>query len=557
MRRSLTLFWIIASCRPESGKVPPAPPSLPAHRITETIRTRVEEAGVPARLEVEGDSLYATGALPSFYERREYRPVWSDSTGPLPIAAELVLALRAAGREGLRPSDYHIEGIQDLLDRIRTAPTAAHPDARVLADLDLLLTDAYLVYGSHLVSGRVDPETFDPEWQANRRGADMVAVLEGALADGRIASSLQGLLPPQKGYWRLREALERYRLIASQGGWPTVPAGPVSRLGSREPRIELLRRRLGMVGDLDSVSTAEPQLFDEGVESALRRFQERHGLEPTVALDAPTLAALDVPASERVRQIVLNLERWRWLPQDLGYRHVLVNIAASDLRVEEGEQAVFTMRVIVGQPYRRTPVFSDTMRYIVLSPYWNVPRNIAVQDKLPLIRRDPGYLAKQNIKVFDGWGADATEVDPTTVDWGRVTPANFHYHLRQDPGPQNALGAVKFMFPNKYNVYLHDTPTRDLFARADRNFSSGCIRLERPIDLAVYLLGDEGWTREQILAAVRARAERTVPLRQPIPVHLLFWTAWADEQGQMEFRRDPYGRDQRLQAALATPAPSD
>lgn len=555
----MLLLWMLTSCggAPEGGKPPPLPPVLPAHGIADAIRVRLEEAGVPARLAVEGDSLYATGALPVFYERRAYRPAWCDSSGSLPAADQLMDAIRSAEQEALRPSDYHIEAAQSLLARVQLAASRGDPDPRVLADLDLLLSDAYLVYGSHLLSGRLDPETFDPEWRANRRGADMAAVLEQALRDGGIAASLRELLPPQAGYRRLRGAWQRYRTIADEGGWLAVPAGPVPQLGSRDSRIRLLRRRLEIVGDLDSTGVTDPEQFDEAVEAGVRRFQRRHGLDATGTLDAPTLAALNVSATERMRQIGLNLERWRWLPQDLGERHVVVNIAASDLRVEEGGRAVLTMRVIVGQPYRRTPVFSDTLRYIVLRPYWNVPRNIAVQDKLPLIRRNPGYLAQQNMKVFDGWGADAKEVDPTTVDWARVTRANFHYHLRQDPGPHNALGLVKFMFPNKYNVYLHDTPSRELFARADRTFSSGCIRLERPMDLAAYLLGDQGWTRPQVLNAVRAGVERTVPLRHPLPVHLLFWTAWVDDEGLLEFRRDAYGRDERLATALAAPAPTE
>jgi murein L,D-transpeptidase YcbB/YkuD len=523
-------------------------------RIAEAIRARLEDAGVPALLEVEGDSLYATTALPSFYERREYRPAWWDSAGLRPYVQELVQAIHGAGREGLRPSDYHLDGILELQDQTRAGPD---PDPRVAADLDLLLTDAFLIYGSHLLSGRVNPETFDSEWRANRRGADMAAVLEHALGDSGVAVALRDLLPPQEGYRRLRDALKRYRAITRDGGWDSLAAGPVSRLGSRDARLELLRRRLTIVGDLDSAATTDPDVFDKSLEAALRRFQGRHGLEPSGALDAATLTALNVPVTVRVRELELNLERWRWLPQDLGYRHVLVNIAASDLRVEDNGHTVLAMRVIVGQPYRRTPVFSDTMRYIVLSPYWNVPHNIAVRDKLPMIKRDPGYLGKQGMKVFDGWGADATEVDPASVDWKRVTPATFHYHLRQDPGPLNALGMVKFMFPNKYNVYLHDTPSRELFARADRNFSSGCIRLERPLDLAAYVLGSEGWTQAQIVRVVQHGMERTVPLSNPLPVHLLFWTAWADEDGTVQFRRDPYLRDQRLETALDAPAPSE
>jgi murein L,D-transpeptidase YcbB/YkuD len=273
-------------------------------------------------------------------------------------------------------------------------------------------------------------------------------------------------------------------------------------------------------------------------------------------VDAPTLAELNVAPARRVRQLELNLERWRWLPQDLGHRHILVNIAGFELDVVEDGQTVLDMRVVVGRPYRRTPVFSDTMRYLVLSPYWHVPRNIAVRDKLPLIKRDPAYLAKQELRLFAREGGTVREVDASAVDWTAVTPANFTYELRQEPGPLNALGRVKFMFPNKYNVYLHDTPARELFARASRDFSSGCIRLEKPLELAVQLLRhDPRWTRMRLDSMIAQRVERMVPLAEPVPVHLLFWTAWAAPDGSIHFRRDLYGRDARLERALVAPAP--
>jgi len=214
------------------------------------------------------------------------------------------------------------------------------------------------------------------------------------------------------------------------------------------------------------------------------------------------------------------------------------------------------MRVVVGTEYRRTPVFSDGMTYLVLCPYWHVPPNIAIQDKLPLIHKDPTYLTKQRIRVFQGWGADAEEIDPATIDWSKVTLENFVFRLRQDPGPWNALGRVKFMFPNKFNVYLHDTPSQELFGKATRTFSSGCIRIEKPIELAEYVMqGNPNWTRKTILAALETNIEQTVPLPEPIPVHLLYWTAWVDEEGSIQFRDDIYGRDKLLDKALREKPP--
>ena len=340
-----------------------------------------------------------------------------------------------------------------------------------------------------------------------------------------------------------------FRLIAPELS-PELTLEP----GARAPEVELLRRHLAARGDLAS-ELAQPQaeadLFDQPLVAALLHFQQRHGLEPDGRLGKKTVAALNVSAAERVRQIELNLERWRWLPQDLGARYILVNIPDFSLRVVEQGQQVLAMKVIVGKSYRRTPVFSDTMRYLVINPYWEVPPRLAVEDKLPEIRKDVDFLSRNHIRVLRGWGSEEAEVDPKTVDWARLGKGNFPYRLRQDPGPQNALGQVKFMFPNKFDVYLHDTPSRELFRRTERDASSGCIRVEKPVDLADYLLqGVPGWSHERLLSTIASGREMMVPLPAPIQVHLLYWTTWADEQGTVHFRRDLYGRDNSLDAAL-------
>jgi murein L,D-transpeptidase YcbB/YkuD len=245
------------------------------------------------------------------------------------------------------------------------------------------------------------------------------------------------------------------------------------------------------------------------------------------------------------------MERWRWLPQDLGTRHIVVNIPGFELQVMEDGRPVLTMRAIVGRHYRRTPVFSATMTYLVLSPVWHIPPNLAVQDKLPLIRKDMNFLVEENIKVFQGWGVDAREIDPKSIDWSAVSARNFGFRLRQEPGPKNALGRVKFMFPNRFNVYIHDTPAHELFEQASRAFSSGCIRIQKAMDLAEYLLrGDPAWSREKIIASAGRDMEQTVRLPESIPVHLQYWTAWVGGDGTLQFRPDIYGRDDRVFQAL-------
>ena len=521
--------------------------------MAESVRRRVEVSyGTPLPA-VRGEQLFAVSALPLFYERRAFAPAWVNGSGPLPSARDLIASLKEARREGLRPADYHLTPLQNLMDQM-VAKSRTAPPASLLLDLELLCTDAYLVYGSHLLSGRINPETYDPEWEANRRGADMASHLEEAVSSGEIASSLQALLPNQAGYRHLRDALARHRDIAAGGGWPEVPSGPALRAGDSGSRVGSLRSRLSAAGFAGGEAAGDT--FDTTLEAGLLGFQEQHGLEADGIAGRATIESLNRSVESRIRQIEINMERWRWLPQDLGERHILVNIAGFSLQVVEGQQPVMGMKVIVGKPYRRTPVFSGRMTYLVLSPRWNVPHVIAVEDKLPLIRKDPSYLFSQGMRVFQGWGEDAMEMDPAAIEWSRLSAGNFPDRLQQDPGPRNALGRVKFMFPNKFDVYLHDTPSRDLFEKTSRPYSSGCIRIEKPLELADYLLReDPDWPPEKIRETVANWEEQTVKIPRPVPVHLLYWTAWVDEESRLQFRDDIYGRDSRLDEALRSLPP--
>lgn len=525
--------------------------------VAERIRTRIEDAGIVTELMAAGEPVYESVALPDFYERRLYRPAWTDDRGPTRLADDLVSVLRRADFEGLLSGDYHLAGIEAVLAAARadaSGGTALAPDR--WAELDLLLTDAFLVYGAHLLAGRVNPETLRPEWQANPRSADIAAALEGALTRGDIAGTFETLVPRQRGYHRLREGLARYRGMAARGGWPRIPDGTTLQQGDRGRSVAELRERLRFAGDAAATTDPDADLFDAGLVEAVKRFQRRHGLDPDGAVGDATRSELNVPVEQRVEQLELNLERWRWLPEDLGRRHIIVNIAAFELDVVEEDAVMLTMRVVVGRLYNRTPVLSDTMRYLVLNPYWHVPRNITAGELLRKIREDSSYLERNTLRVFPDSGPDTREVDPSTVDWQAVTPDSLPFRLRQDPGPLNSLGRVKFMFLNKYNVYLHDTPSRPLFEESQRDFSHGCIRIEQPIELAVYLLQrNPRWTRDALLEALGDAVDRTVPLPEPIPIHLLYWTAWADVDGTIQFRQDINDRDAALLKALHTPPP--
>ena len=496
--------------------------------LSEQIRIREEAADV---------RLVQRATVLGFYARRAFRPAWANEHGPNRLADDLIAALNRADLEGLNPADYHVNEIGSLRAYVRLAASdGRNPEPARLADLDLLLTDAFLLYGAHLLGGRVDPESLHPRWDASPRGADLATLLDDALESRKIARALQRLAPVHEGYQRLRAALARERAFAESGAWPVLP---------RNPSVALLRERLSAEGDLKKKEGTE---FDDDLRTALRHFQWRHGLEQTGALDAQTLAELNVPAEARVNQIQLNLERWRWLPQDLGRRRIEVNIAAYELQVIDDDEIAMQMRVVVGKAYRRTPVFSDTVRYIVLNPNWHVPKTIAVDELIPKIQKDSTYLERFGMHLI---GADSKEVDPSTVDWKGITAENFPYRLRQDPGRLNALGQMKFMFPNGYDVYLHDTPSRRLFEETQRDFSHGCIRIEKPMDLAVYLMKKSKWNQEAIEGALDEGTERTMYLPRPMTIHLLYFTAWADEDGTIQFREDINGVDPPLSRALA------
>jgi len=527
--------------------------------IQNLLRNRIESAGKPAKIFVDQEPVYSAIVLPIFYERRVYRPGWDSEAGLSPRIESLLEFIRQAEQHGLRSADYHLAKIEMILsDLARIQESRQPPNPRLLVDLDLLLSDAFLILGSHLLAGRIDPQTVDPQWHVNRREGDLAELLATAIDSNQVGDALRSLLPAQPEYEQLTAALARYRTITENGGWPAVAAGPKLQQGDRGPRVAALKQRLALENFLENVSPTDEDLFDDDVDQALRKFQMQNGLEVDGVLGRQTLQALNISAQARVRQLLVNLERWRWLPRYLGPRYLLVNIAGFHLEVVENSQLVMEMRVIAGRPYRQTPVFSGSMTYLVFNPSWTVPDKIARKDILPKIKKDPAFAVKQKIKVFKGWGASTVAIDPLEMDWRAVSAHNFRYRFKQDPGPLNALGRVKFMFPNQFDVYLHDTPARELFGKTRRDFSSGCIRIEKPLELTEYLLQNHpDWTPAKIRSTLEADlpVEQTVKLPAPVPVHILYWTVWIGKDGQIYFGQDIYGRDKVLDAALKQPPP--
>ncbi|AMQ88230.1 L,D-transpeptidase family protein [Marinobacter sp. LQ44] len=516
----------------------------------DSIINRIEalQAGHPVT--VLNAPILAKEALSRFYELRGFDLAWNSYSA----RRQLAQAISEVADQGLNPLDYHHETIAAL-----ALKPADEVDEEVRADLDLVLSDAFLLLASHLQAGKVNPRTIHAEWTANRQNLETHTLLTQALEAGTVYQSLQQLRPTSAAYQKLVTARRSLTTLMGQP-WHELAAAPTLRPGDKDPRIPEIRRRLALLGDIQTAEHERQDAYDAAFDSdvygdqlmsALPRFQARHGLEPDGIIGRQTFAALNRLPVERVRQLDASLERWRWLPDDLGDTYVLVNIAGFEMTMVRAGEEILRQRVIVGRPYRQTPVFSDRIRYLVFNPTWTVPRKLMIQDQLPLIRSDPGYLERMNFKVYRGWGADRTEVDPATIDWYSLSANNFPYQLVQEPGPMNALGQIKFMFPNQYDIYLHDTPGQSLFGRAERPFSSGCIRVERPFELAERLLeGNSNWSRANIDRAIELRDPVNAMLRTPVPVHLQYWTVWVDQSGVIQFRNDIYGRDQRLIDAL-------
>jgi len=444
-------------------------------------------------------------------------PVW-----PADRAAGLLARVRAASAEGIAP------------------PAAVRPPA-VPDAADL--TTAYLALGRRLAGAAVDPTAYHDRWLAPLP-ADPAPRLLQALADGDPLARLDGLRPVSPDYRRLVEAYARLRDQAAAGGWRPLPDAPVLRPGDRHPAVRALRRRLAWEGPTPAPTAADS--FDAGLAACVRAFQRRCGLAADGVVGPATRAALDVPAAARAARIRLNLERLRTAGPDAPGRVVRVNIAAAELEVREGDAVQLSMRCVVGRPDRPTPVLQGLMTCLELHPYWNIPQKLARRDVLPKVLADPSYLTERGIRVFESWTPGAPELDPATIDWAAIRPWDLAYKLRQDPGPRNPLGTVKFLFPNAASVYLHGTPAADDFARPARAFSSGCVRVEDPVALAACLLDDP-----LVESRLETGGNVSVPLAVPVPVRLLYLTAWADADGVLHYRDDLYGYDAPLRAALA------
>lgn len=517
-------------------------PATAADSISEALQQRIEELQFAGDLEIDGAEILARGLLPEIYAARDFRPLW---TRPARLDS-LVELLESAPASGLDPEDY-------VVDHLQTARQQAQGGTSLdQADLDILATEALVRFGYHQRFGKVNPQNLDANINFRRElleDEDPVTSLQEIIESERPLSELIDEILPRGAFYRgTQQALASYREIEAAGGWPSVTSGATMREGDDDPRVTEIRRRLAVTGDLTDGVDRNSTAYDADVVAAVTTFQTRHGLDADGVAGPQTFEAMNVPVQSRIDQLRLTLERLRWVQQEVAREFLAVNIAGfRAILIRDGDD-VWESRVVVGRTYRQTPVFRGDIRYLEFNPTWTIPPGILRNDTLPAIKRDPNYLTDRNISVID---RDGRKVDPATIDWNKYS-RGVPYTLRQEPGPNNALGRVKFIFPNKHFVFLHDTPSRGGFARTERMFSSGCIRVEKPFELAELLLENTAgnWDADGIQTTLDSLQTRRVNLRETFPVMILYLTAVVDPGEPPRFMRDIYSRDAALLEAL-------
>ncbi|MEJ7694574.1 L,D-transpeptidase family protein [Daejeonella sp.] len=470
-----------------------------------------------------------------FYRERSFKLGWFKNNEIVPQANEMMTMISKAGEEGLDPKKYQFKDFKTMFANLEAAKADSAKFTEIQKEIDVALTGTYFVWASDYYRGVIIPkENKEIEWDVKRNKIKLHKALMTVLNERESKYSYAKFSPLHPEYARLKSALANYRKVQAAGGWPKVTSTKYA-VGQKSPAVSGLKKRLGLAS-ADSTFNAETV-------TALKNFQSAQGLKPDGNLGPETVKLLNVPVDQRIKQIILNMERWRWIPKSFEEDYLIVNIPEFRLRVFEKGKEALAMNVIVGKTMNSTPIFSDKMENVVLAPYWNVPASIVRDELGSKIANDPGYLERTNMELVDSKG---NQVDPSQVDFSSVTRDSWKYILRKKPGPKNDLGDVKFIFPNTNDIYLHDTPHDELFSQAKRNFSHGCVRVERPLELAEYLLRPVGWDMGKIQSTIAQGTEKHVRLKQVLPVYLVYFTAWADESGNVHFREDIYGHDRTL-----------
>jgi len=504
--------------------------------ITASLRTRVQSHGSAANLR---EPILNPKAVQKFYEARQFKPAWQGER-----AEQAVKAIREIEQDGLTPLDYHLSALERLLEERKKAT-----NSKLEGDIDALVTDAVVTMVDHVRYGRVRPVSLNPKWNMDPRedAPPLEKEAERIAAAGSVGEAINAAKPNHFIYRGLVRALAQLREISAKGGWPTVPAGKPIKPGGTDPRIPAIRARLAVSGEAGAPSKSA--IYDSGLKKAVEQFQARHRLDPNGIIDKDAIDAMNVSADERAGQVRVNLERARWVLGGLGDEFVLVNLPAFKAYVIRGGSNVWEGRTQIGEEAKQTPSFSASMKTVVFNPDWTVPPMIIAEEVTEGMQKDSNWLASKGIVVLD---KDNHEVDPGSVDWGNAAAEG--YTLRQPPGPENPLGRVKFLFPNKYSIYLHDTPSQTKFEAERRTFSHGCIRLENALDLAKLLLsGQDSWSAGKIDEVVETGKTENVELAHPLPVIIVYWTVSVGASGEIRYMRDIYDLDQAVLNALNAP----
>ena len=510
-----------------------------------TIAARVREAEHPWLLRPSFPSL--RDELEGLYASRGYAPLWLDGARPTAGVEDAIAVLADAGEKGLDPQDYDVR-LLDARRRALAAGAATSPEQLALFDVALSVGLLRLISDLHI--GRANPRSADFVLDVEARKVELPALVADAVREGRVREVVSEVEPDFHDYRRLLDALAAYRALASDPGVAPAALEPTLRPGDAFASADALARWLAALGDLPRDASPTPNRYAGALVAAVERFQRRHRLEPNGVIDAATARALAMPPAARVRQIELALERFRWIPEVGEQRFVFVNVPAFELHafdaMDPPEGPALSMRVVAGRAGRTpTPVLAAALKNVAFSPYWNVPRSIVRNEMLPKLERDPGYLASQQMEIVAG-----DRVLPDSRESVALLAAG-EARLRQRPGPKNALGRVKFLFPNAHDVYLHDTPSQTLFRASRRDFSHGCVRVEQPEALAAWVLRDQPeWTPERMAEALAGPSETRVSVRSPILVLLFYTTVHVRRDGSISFYEDLYGHDAALERAL-------
>ncbi len=530
----LAAFGLILSCDNFSMS---ERSSGPGESSTENSSEEILEEASGSELETTSEAIsdeisrrWKDTETAGFYADRNHAPAWSKPE----VRTAFLDELQKVGSEGLFLKDYYSDELRELIEN------SANLKESEVAVLDILMTEAFFKYGHDLYYGKLNPEDLYEHWGVARQKKDLLQLLQESLENGNISEAIESLKPSHQVYRDLKVSLQEYaELKEKEESLTKIEEGDYIKSGQKDERLPAIAKRLQELGLVSENIT--DSMYNEGLQEAVKKFQKEKGLQVDGIIGNSTIAELNMTADQRYNQILANLERWRWYPRDLGEHYILINIPQFKLAVVKDGDTVRTHNVIAGTRSRQTPVFTDTLQYVVINPTWTIPPTIKAKDIIPKVSRDPSYLSSKNMKVYS---RDGTLLDPQKIDWS--SPKAKSYTIVQRAGPSNPLGQVKIIYPNQYLIYLHDTPAQNLFSQNQRAESSGCVRVENAVDLSGYVLRDqEDWNEEKIRETIASGKTIQVKINRPIQVHHFYWTAWR-AGGKTVFTEDVYRRDKEI-----------